>query len=79
MVRQVELLDRLAGGFLNWHQDNGTLYIVVAPREGDTLTQDTNMVLIRLSGEGGVTIQAANPVGEPNPHRLIFLPLIVRG
>jgi len=77
-VTHVELQDGFAGGFLRWHQDNDYLYIVAAPREDAALTQNTDVVHLRFTGTGAVTIAAASSVGEPKPVHSIYLPVVVR-
>lgn len=77
-VTGVELRDGFAGGFLRWHQDTDHLYIVAAPREAATLTQNTDVVRLRFTGAGAATIAAASAVGEPKPVHAIYLPVVVR-
>jgi hypothetical protein len=77
-VTHVALQDGFAGGFLRWHQDNGHLYIVAAPREEAALTQNTDVVRLRFTGTGAVTVEASSSVGEPKPVHAIYLPVVVR-
>jgi hypothetical protein len=78
-ITGIESRDGFAGGFLRWHQDNDTLYIVAAPRESDTLMRDTDMALIHITGGGSneVIIEAQSSVGKERPF-LIFLPVVMR-
>lgn len=76
-VTSVELRDGFAGGFLRWHQDNDSLYIIAAPHEDNVLTRDTDIVSIHITGGNEVVIEAANSVGVRTTH-LIFLPIVAR-
>jgi hypothetical protein len=77
-VTGVELRDEFTGGFLRWHQDGDELYIVAAPREDSTMTQDTDIVLVHIPGEGEIVIEAAVPVGEAMQKHFVFLPVIAK-
>jgi hypothetical protein len=46
---EVELIGPFTGGFLEWQQEEDSLYIVVAPPEDVTLTEDTEIVRISLN------------------------------
>ncbi|HPD40898.1 MAG TPA: hypothetical protein PLD43_05000, partial [Anaerolineae bacterium] len=77
VVTRVELRDGFAGGFLRWHQDHDNLFIVAAPSKNITLTRDTDIAFIHITGGEEVVIKAASPVGEKITYS-IFLPLVIR-
>lgn len=75
-VTEVEAGPAFAGGFLEWHQDGSTLYLVVAPPEERAISQNTEVAVIR-----GATfvaeVAAANSIAT-GPTKELFLPLIIK-
>lgn len=67
-VTNVELTALFEGGFLSWVQQEDKLFLIAAPPEGQTPTQDTHVanIYIKLPNNAtiaDVTIEESNQVG----------------
>lgn len=78
-VTGVEASPAFAGGFLEWHQEGTTLYLVVAPPEEQAVTQNTEVAVIRgVTFVAGKTEVVAKNSITAGPQNDIFLPIIIK-
>ena len=86
-VSDVELAEAFADGFLDWEVQDGSLFIVATPVEGQTVSQDSPIVEISMNvpQSGDLVLEAANPEGiikqlrmESDAITSVYLPMFMR-
>jgi hypothetical protein len=73
-VNEIVLNKPVAGGFLKWHQQGDSLYIVAASPAGQTIAQGDDVLTIRGASEASMTAQNVVSSRELK----VYLPLVMR-
>lgn len=78
-VTAVEASPTFADGFLAWHQEGATLYLVANLPEEQAITDNTEVAVIRgvTFVAGKTEIAAANSI-TTGPNTNVFLPIIIK-
>ncbi len=77
-VSSITLSGGYAGGFLKWHQDGSSLYIIATPGPYYVPMRDTDIAVIHLTdaSSGQLTVDAQNMIGVSG--HTFFIPVATR-